>query len=451
MPTLLTQLDLEEPIQQARVVPCTYRKGEPAGFAVLHSNCAEDDPYHKMFFVPTDTMRLCMFDAAGKLLWRKDLGDGVVPGVWFTTMLVFDLNGDGVDEVYLSINETEHALDYEADILAEFDPASGEIVARRPWPLPVQRADTLSHFYRNLAVGANLHGQRRLIIARGTYSPQRLVCLDEKLEPVWERIIDDGSRGAHTFVSLDLDGDGADELLWGDICLDLATGQTRWKAPAWRFDGHTDIVSPGQFLPGGGWQVYYCREGWSGEGSGGVLLLDGATGEKIWAEHALGHVDMGWAARLGDDGTHRFYGLEIGAKKAGKSGFERGGLVEHGFDLQGRPWRPEVPMAYTLPVDWDGDGRHELVYYAGERTGQVVRPDGTVLAQLDAKPIWAAKVKDAPGEHVCCSLGEGRILVYGEQTAQDGAALKDRVMMSEYRRWVQQFGMGYSLYLLGGL
>jgi len=451
MARLLLSLDLGEPIRQARVVPCACDPGQARGFVVLHSNCAEVDPYHKMFFIPTDTMRLSMFDATGRLLWRKDLGEGVVPGVWFTSLLVWDLDGDGADEIFLSINETEHALDYEAQILAVFDPKTGEILHRRPWPLPVSRTDTLSGFYRNLMTCGCVGDQRRLVLARGTYSPQRLICLDERLEPVWQRIIDDGSRGAHTFVSVDLDGDGADELLWGDRCLDLATGRDRWLAPAWRFDGHTDVIAPGRYLSGpGDWQIYYCREGWSGEGSGGVLLLDSA-GECIWADRSLGHVDMGWAARIGPDSSHRFYGLEIGHKEAGRAGFSRAGLREHAYAPDGSGWDSRVPLAYSLPVDWDGDGQHELLYFGGDRKGQIVKPDGTLLDRLEASPLWGAKICDAPGEQVVCSQRDGRILIYANESARDSDMLLSRCRSKEYDKWLGMFGMGYSLYLLGGL
>ena len=35
----------------------------------------------------------------GTILWRKDLGPGIEPGIWYSPMVVFDFNGDGKAEV----------------------------------------------------------------------------------------------------------------------------------------------------------------------------------------------------------------------------------------------------------------------------------------------------------------------------------------------------------------
>ena len=51
-----------------------------------------------MFFFPKGTLKLTLFNKEGKILWRRDLGRGVVPGIWFGTLPV-DLNGDGIHEL----------------------------------------------------------------------------------------------------------------------------------------------------------------------------------------------------------------------------------------------------------------------------------------------------------------------------------------------------------------
>jgi hypothetical protein len=53
-----------------------------------------------MFFFPGDTLKLALFTESGGLVWRRDLGRGVVPGMWFCPVFAFDLDGDGVDEIW---------------------------------------------------------------------------------------------------------------------------------------------------------------------------------------------------------------------------------------------------------------------------------------------------------------------------------------------------------------
>ncbi len=65
------------------------RLGKETVFLAVHSNCAEDDPWAGMFFLPTDTLKVTVFDARGRRLWQRDLGSGMIPGI-----LV--LPGDGV-------------------------------------------------------------------------------------------------------------------------------------------------------------------------------------------------------------------------------------------------------------------------------------------------------------------------------------------------------------------
>jgi len=115
-------LDLGGPTAQIRIAPLAHAKGRPRGFLVAHSGCAEVDPYHEMFFLPTDTLKLSAFDAAGRRLWRRDLGPGMVPGIWFCPVLAYDLDGDGLDEVWVVNNaDPAHALNWRAFQLERMD------------------------------------------------------------------------------------------------------------------------------------------------------------------------------------------------------------------------------------------------------------------------------------------------------------------------------------------
>ena len=110
-----------------------------------------------------------------------------------------------------------------------------------------------------------------------------------------------------------------------------------------------------------------------------------------------------------------------------------------------------MSLAYSLPVDWNGDGRHELVYFGGSFAGRVLDADGRLLDRLEGRPVWAAKVVDLPGEQVLCWTPDGRVLLFASESAKDSDLAGARYAMPEYARWMRMFGMGYSAYLLGGL
>ncbi len=120
------EFNLGEPVKQFRFVPIAPAPGERA-FLAVHSSCAGVDPYHRMFFLPTDTLKLTAFTAAGEVLWRRDLGPGVIPGTWFCPVLAFDLDDNGVDDIWLvGNNDPDHAMDFETYQLERMSAATGK-------------------------------------------------------------------------------------------------------------------------------------------------------------------------------------------------------------------------------------------------------------------------------------------------------------------------------------
>jgi hypothetical protein len=105
------EVKLAEHIGQLRAVPVNLGQGRPRAILAVHCSDAEVDPYVEMFFFPKDTLKLTLFDEKGEILWRRDLGHGVVPGIWFTPVYPFDLDGDGVDEIWFVDNiDADHPL-----------------------------------------------------------------------------------------------------------------------------------------------------------------------------------------------------------------------------------------------------------------------------------------------------------------------------------------------------
>lgn len=380
-------LRLDQPARFARVSSGDLDGDGSIEFLVLHSPCPNVDPYRLMWFPSSHSLRLDAYRADGTLLWRHDLGPGVESGSWYAPVIVADVDGDGRAEVCFRANLSPDRLDYTHERTRILDGRTGQPKADLPWV----SAEGLGSDYnrtlsRNLMSFASLDEGRTpvLVIARGTYEGQRLIALGPDLKPLWERAILDGTRGSHAFPAADVNADGDDELLWGDRCLSLRTGEDLWVAERAGFNGHTDIIVPAHVQPGrDDYQVYYCREGWGGKGTGGVLLVD-ARGKTVWADWDRGHVDMGWASRvLPEPAGMQCYALEIEEKTGGPEGMKR--VVNEVLfrDAFGSPLKPPVNLQYTLPIDVNGDGLREIVSQDGQvwdwRGEPVSRYEGHVI------------------------------------------------------------------------
>src|SRR5688500_7964475 len=161
-------------IGQLRAVPVSLGPGQEA-IAVLYGADFDVDPFTEMFFFPTDTLKLALYTQQGTLMWRKDLGRGVVPGLWFCPFLAFDLDGDGVDELWYVDNvNVDHPLGASGYRLARLDARSGERTGEWQWPNQGSNAQSLSHLFRNFLVGGLAGCEPVLVTAQGTYGAMLL-------------------------------------------------------------------------------------------------------------------------------------------------------------------------------------------------------------------------------------------------------------------------------------
>ena len=157
-------LDVAAPMRQLRFLP--LRLGDQRGFLAIHSNCAGIDPWPPYFTLPSDTLKLTAFSSDGRRLWHRDLGPGVIPGVWFCPVYPFDLDEDGIDEIFLvNSSQPTHPLDVGTCVLERMAAASGDIIDSHPWP-EVSGRQPLSHLWRNFINGGFSHGRKRLISAQ---------------------------------------------------------------------------------------------------------------------------------------------------------------------------------------------------------------------------------------------------------------------------------------------
>ena len=129
------ELSLGSPVGQLRAAPVCLGEGGPRALLAVYCADFDVDPYVEMFFFPTDTLKLALFTQAGQILWRRDLGPAVVPGVWFCPVLPFDLDGDGCDEIWFVNNlDPQHPLGLSHYCLERIDARTGETTGQWPWP-----------------------------------------------------------------------------------------------------------------------------------------------------------------------------------------------------------------------------------------------------------------------------------------------------------------------------
>src|SRR5210317_2248816 len=148
-----TEIDLGQKIEQFRAVPISIGKDIPNAVVAMYSEDAEIDPNRGMFFFPEHTLKLAVFDVEGEILWKKDLGKGVVPGIWFSPIAAFDLDMDGKDEVWIVNNTNEgHPLRYEDYVLEKRNAETGEVEGQWKWPEPYPN-QPMSRLFRHFIMG----------------------------------------------------------------------------------------------------------------------------------------------------------------------------------------------------------------------------------------------------------------------------------------------------------
>ena len=152
---------------------------------------------------------------------------------------------------------------------------------RLPWPSR-DGFDDYNYYSRNLLGIAYLDGRRpHLVVERGTYKIIKIQTYDPDLKPVWEWQATGAyssyrGQGMHGMHTVDVDGDGCDEIVLGDAVIDH-TGKPLWNLRK----GHPDIcyvadIDP--FRPG--LEIFYGIE--PGKQSNTVCLVEAKTGKMLW-------------------------------------------------------------------------------------------------------------------------------------------------------------------------
>ena len=248
----------------------------------------------------------------------------------------------------------------------------------------------------------------------------------------------------------DLDGDGAEELMWGERCIELDSGRERFCADRDTYRGHSDVVQPVLDPLSGNWFLYTLRESDAGV-SPRVALFD-ENGNRVWGAVDQGHMDMGWVARLGDARRLIASAIRIGHKTCGPDGRFHTGMTEFAFDaLTGESVDLPFSTYRTIPVDIDGDGCHELVRGSASGGGEVIDGEGNPIADIGAPVAMACKFMDLPGEQLLAYYPDGALRIWADPNARDSDTALARYRHPFYQANRRLTSTGSNSVVLGGI
>lgn len=450
---VITEVNLGHKLGQFRAVPISLGENRPKAIAAMYSEDAEIDPWEGMFFFPKHTLKLMVFDEHGNTIWKRDLGEGVVPGIWFSPIFAFDLDQDGKDEIWIINNQDpEHPLDFRKYVLEKVNPETGETMGQWPWPQPPQTT-SMSETFRHFIMGAYVNDEPVLLTAQGTYSAMAIQGWNTNMSQRWEHKIPadaKGCIGSHVTPIVDINQDGTDDLLWGERCIELDHGTQIFCADENEWEGHSDIVQPVLDRKANNWYFFTCRETHN-EISPRVVFYD-QNGNRIWGDLEEGHIDTGWAARIGKDGDPVVLGVKVGKKVRTAEGERRTGVVENTYNaLSGNKIELGFKVYTSIPVDIDGDGIHELVKGYFEGDGSVIDHKGNLIGNIGGHAAMVSKFTDLQGEQILSYSKDGIVKIWADKNALDTKEAKKRYNHPFYKVNQKQTGNGYNLFTLGGI
>jgi len=290
---------------------------------------------------------LTAVDMDGRVLWQ--IGEPCRENNTISRDLpvqIYDIDGDGLNEVI-------YCKDFNLIIA---DGRTGRTIKRIRTPESIfyERFTIFQNTTFSRIVGDSIRicdfsgaGRPSDILLKDRYN--NLWVYDSCLRLIWHRSLNTG----HFPFSLDINGDGREELMVGYSLLD-SKGGTIWDIPD--MTCHVDEIIIGRFDPGNEkMQIAMAA------GEDGFLLAD--IDGRILVQEKIGHVQRISAANY----IPELPGLEIAVVT-----FWRNTGIIVLFDCKGNRIHSREPGAngnIICPVNWTGDGRELMLYSASTRFG----------------------------------------------------------------------------------
>ena len=352
------------------------------------------DPYQQPGYWKrsTDTYKLEAYRSDGTFLWRYDMGWAIEEGIWYSPIVVYDLDGDGKAEVYCKAGagdprESTGHVRSGPEYLVKIDGMTGKVIKKLAWPSR-EGFDDYNYYCRNLLGIAYLDGRRpHLIVERGTYKIIKVQAYEPDLTLKWSweasgKYASYRGQGMHGMHAADVDEDGRDEVIIGSAVLD-DNGEPIWNTRK----GHADAAYVADIDPSRpGLEIFYGIE--PGRQSNTVCLVEAKTGKMIWGNPEI-TVHVHSQGMVGDiDPTHPGMECYAGESKGGSNYW----LYAAGGQLLGHTNLGELaPKA----VYWlDGPTK---VYVAGRKIyryprEQIGAVEGQIISVADCLGDWREEI-----------------------------------------------------------
>lgn len=315
----------------------------------------------------------------GTRLWRIDMGNNIRSGAHYTQFMVYDLDGDGCAELVAktadgTLDGTNTVIgDYRADwrnlkgriiagpeYLTVFNGRTGKAMATVDYVPQRGNMKSWGDGYANrseryLAAVAYLDGVHpSVVMCRGYYGRTVLAAFDWNGSELKNRWTFDsstpglegyGGQGNHNLRVADVDGDGRDEIIYGQMAVDH-DGKGLYTTGMYHGDAMHLVSTPENDK----YYVWGCHE----NKKDGTTLREAATGKVILRYPS--NNDIGRCCAADIDPTHP--GVELWSPNTGGLRAFDGTRIgpEHSFEGE---TKARIPV--NMLVWWDGDLNRELL------------------------------------------------------------------------------------------
>jgi len=406
----------------------------------------------------------------GTRLWRIDLGRNIRAGAHYTTMVAYDLDGDGKAEIMLKTADAtvdgtgavigSATADYRnsagyiltgPEFLTVFNGQTGKALATTNY-LPARGTVTSwgdnygNRVDRFLGGVANLDGNRpSAIFARGYYTRAVIAAWDWRDGKLTSRWVFDTNnsgnaaavgQGAHSLAVADVNNDGRDDIVYGAATID-SYGRLLYTTGL----GHGDALHVGKFDPDRvGQQVFMVHESPSSYGAYGAEMHDAATGAILWGISGDGK-DVGRGVCANVDATWR--GVECWAAV--------GNLRSAG----GVEIVAARPGAMNFAIWWDGDLLRETLdgttigkWNTSSRTLATLVNGANASAASNngtkATPVLSADLFGDWREEVVWRRSDNAALLVFSTTSPTATRLPTLMHNPQYRAQIASQNTGYN-------
>lgn len=411
--------------------------GDGAYDYVIQSPGSKVDPNPTLWKRSEKPFTLSAYSSKGKHMWDHNLGWSIETGVWYSPLIVYDLDGDGYAELYTKTGEGDpreldgHVLEG-PEYLSKIDGRTGKESLKIPWLSKEGFNYKYNDINRNLLTVAYLDGESpSLIMSKGTYSIHKTMALDSSFNQLWYwestgKHAQIRGQGMHGIIQGDLDFDGRDELIMGTYVLDH-DGKLLWALPP--SFGHNDFAYLADIDPSHpGMEIFLGMETWQLERNG-VCLVDADNGEILWGyEGKVIHVHgQGLVADI--DANYpgmECYGLE-------KKGIQQAFLYSaDGTRLSKESFGSFSPRALW----WDADEQKEIFV-----NNQLFKYQGDTLREIEGQFVMLADLIGDWREELVMYL-PGELRIYSTNILSD--TRKPCLMQNrQYRVQTANSSMGY--------